>query len=86
MDLLKKILETKINCFVFNEPKSTILFVKQRKPSNNVSDKISSARAIAIVVMASTRIRGISERFPRTHLKPHFAHYRAFQNIFEQNE
>ena len=34
-----------------------------------------------------------SERFPsgfrvlpKTHLKPHFAHFRVFRNIFEQNE
>ena len=88
---VKTIFETKINCFVFSEPKSTILSVKQRKTSNNFSDRITSAHAI--ISCCHGKYPAKSERFPsgfrafpKTHLKPHFAHFRAFLKIFEQNE
>ena len=87
---VKIIFETKINCFAFSKPKSTILFVKQRKTNSKFWDKITSARVIISCCHGKNQN---PERFPsgfrarlKTHLKPHFAHFRTFLNIFEQNE
>ena len=91
MDLSKQSLKLKLIALLLANPKSTILSVKQRKTSNNLSDRITSAHAI--ISCCHGKYPAKSERFPsgfrafpKTHFKPHFAHFRAFLNIFEQNE
>ena len=37
-------------------------------------------------VPKSERFTSCFRALPKTHLKPHFDHFRAFLNIFEQNE
>ena len=61
----QKTSETVQNCFLnLKTPKITILFLKQRKTSNNVSDKITSARAITSGRHGKHQIQAVSERFP----------------------
>ena len=61
---VKLIFENKINCFTFNEPKSPILFVKHEKRATTSQKKLLRLVQSSAVVMASTKIRTISERFP----------------------
>ena len=67
-------------------PKITILFVKQRQTSSNFSDKITSAHAITSCCHGKYKNPNDFRTLPKTGLKPHFAYFRPFLNIFEQNE
>ena len=86
MDLSKQSLKLKLIALLLANPKSTILSVKQRKTSNNLSDRITSAHAIISCCHGKYQNPNDFRALPKTHLKPHFAHFRAFLNIFEQNE
>ena len=90
MDLSKQSLKLKSTALLIANPKSTILFVKQRKTSNNLLRQNYFCprhhQLLSWQVPKSVRFPNGFRALPKTHLKPHFAHFRAFLDIFEQNE
>ena len=83
---IKIIFNTKINCFAFSEPKKHHFVCKTTKKSNNFSGRITSAHAIISCCHGKYQNPNDFRALPKTHLKPHFVHFPAFLNIFEQNE
>ena len=87
---VKIIFETKINCFAFSEPKKHHFVCKTTKNEQQlVRQNYFRPRHHQLLSWQEPK----SERFPsgfrvlpKTHLKQHFTHFRAFLNIFEQNE
>ena len=65
MDLWKVIFEAKINCFAFSEPPKHHFVCKTTKKRATTSQtELLPPTPFSAVVMASTKIRTISERFP----------------------
>ena len=90
MDLSKIIFETKINCFAFSESKKHHFFCKTTKNEQQLLRKNyfrpRHHQLLSWQVPKSERFPSGFRALPKTHLKPHFAHFRTFLNIFEQNE
>ena len=87
---VKIIFETKINCFAFSEPKKHHFVCKTTKNEQQLLRqnyfRPRHHQLLSWQVPKSERFPSGFRALPKTHLKPHFAHFRAFLNIFEQNE
>ena len=70
--------------------KSTILYVKQRKNDQQLlKQNYFCPRHHQLLSWQVPKSEWFPSGFrapPKTHLKPHFAYFRTFLNIFEQNE
>ena len=87
---MKIIFETKINCFAFSEPKKHHFVCKTTKNEQQLLRqnyfRPRHHQLLSWQVPKSERFLSGFRALLKTHLKPHFAHFRAFLNIFEQNE
>ena len=87
---VKIIFETKTNCFAFSEPKKHLFVCKTTKNEQQLLRqnyfRPRHHQLLSWQVPKSERFPSGFRALPKTHLKPHFAHFRAFLNIFEQNE
>ena len=83
---VKIIFETKINCFAFSEPQKHHFVCKTTKNEQQLlRQNYFRPRRLQLFswqVPKSKRFLSASE----DSFKSHFAHFRAFLNIFEQNE
>ena len=78
---VKIIFKTKINSFAFSE---TTKSEQQLLRQNYFHPR--HRQLLSWQVPKSERYPSGFRAFPKTHLEPHFAHFRAFLNIFEQIE
>ena len=87
---VKIILETKINCFAFSEPKKHHFVCKTTKNEQQLLRqnyfRPRHHQLLSWQVPKTERFPSGFRGLPKPHLKPHFAHFRVFLNIFEQNE
>ena len=87
---VKIIFETKVNCFAFREPQKHHFVCKTTKNEQQlVRQNYFRPRHHQLLSWQVPKSEWFPSGFralPKTHLKPHFAHFCAFLNIFEQNE
>ena len=87
---VKIIFEAKINCFALSEPKKHHFVCKTTKNEQQlVRQNYFRPRHYQLLswqVQKSERFPSGFRALPKIHSEPHFAHFRAFLNIFEQNE
>ena len=87
---IKIIFETKNNCFAFSEPPKYHFVCKTTKNEQQLVRqnyfRPRHHQLLSWQVPKSERFPSDFRALPKTHLKLHFAHFRAFLNIFEQNE
>ena len=87
---VKIIFETKINCFAFSEPQKHHFVCKTTKNEEQFLRqnyfRTRPHQLLSWQVPKSQRFPSRFRALPKHRLKSRFAHFRAFLNIFEQNE